>query len=39
MVDFGGLDSVPMKDLFVVRNFLTANVIHFQAMKTTLANL
>ncbi|MBA0597567.1 hypothetical protein Gorai_007370 [Gossypium raimondii] len=37
--DFGGEESEEVDDLCVVSNFLTASVIQFQTMKSTLANL
>ncbi|KAH1122470.1 hypothetical protein J1N35_005630, partial [Gossypium stocksii] len=38
-VDLGDLNNAPVEDFCVVSSFLTARVIHFQAMKTTLTNL
>ncbi|MBA0661689.1 hypothetical protein Goklo_005963 [Gossypium klotzschianum] len=37
--DLGGEESEDVDDLCVVSNFLTASVIQFQTMKSTLANL
>ncbi|PPS02684.1 hypothetical protein GOBAR_AA17993 [Gossypium barbadense] len=37
--DLGGEESEEMDDLCVVSNFLTAGVIQFKTMKSTLANL